>query len=115
MTLVFGLLHAFHFGRLILPVLLTVKRYINLACYTGLLCVNNSVNKETYLGAFVGSNRKKELLCVLPKKMKHSQGKLKLCYVGHGKPLSDNFSEFAKGCTLLKLLIKSILAPKLLL
>lgn len=83
MTLVFGLLHPFHFGRLILLALLTMKRYISLAYYSGLLCVNNSLNEETYLDAFAG--RKKELLCVLPKKQKHSQGKLKLCHVGNGK------------------------------
>lgn len=104
MTLVFGLLHPFHFGRLILLVLLTVKGYSNLAYYTGLLCANNSVSKETYLDAFAGNKRiiiiKKELFRVLPKKQKHSQGKRKLCYMVDGKPLSDNFSKLAEGCTL---------------
>lgn len=100
MILVFGLLHPFHFGRLILLALLTMKRYIGLVYYTGLLCVNNSVNEETYLDVFAGE--KKEILCVLPKKQKHSQGKLKLCHIAEGKLLSDNFTrQFAEDCTLL--------------
>lgn len=57
MTLVFGLLHPFSFGRLILLALLTMKRCIDLAYYTGLLCINNSVNEKTYLDTFAGQKR----------------------------------------------------------
>jgi len=59
--------------------------------------------------------KKKELLCVLPKKQKHSQGKLKLCHIADGKPLSGNFTRrFAKDCTpLTGFLVKAILTLKL--
>lgn len=50
---------------------------------------------------------KKELLCVLQKKQKHSQGKLQLCHIVDRKLLSDDFlQQLAED---LSLLISSLL------